>query len=149
MRVLRRLSPHRRRGLVRVASALAALLAAITFVAIGPATTATAEQQIDQITGNGDTASAITVGWSQGLVGADNSTVVAPRDQSSPLSFMYPDFQNLSVTVSQTRNLVHQSIQIRWTGGKPTVAPFKADFLQMMQCYGDDNTGPKPEQCQY
>ena len=64
---------------------------------------------------------------------------------------MYPDFQNLKVTVSQTENLVHQSILVTWTGGKPTVggSNFQGDFLQMMQCYGDANVGPNPENCEY
>ena len=31
----------------------------------------------------------------------------------------------------------------------PPQSPFKANFLQMMQCYGDANTGPTPEQCEY
>ncbi|MBI3256684.1 MAG: hypothetical protein HYZ59_02735 [Actinobacteria bacterium] len=66
-------------------------------------------------------------------------------------------FANLRITVNQTRNLVNQAISVTWTGGKPTRigggAPFGDNYLQIMQCWGDDdgsipdNPGPPPEQC--
>ena len=140
----------------RFLSALVAAGAAAALVMLGPGPSAAAPPQAaasgggtDQVTGNGVTASAVTVTWAQGLVGSDNKTVVATRDPNSPLAFMYPDFQNLKVTVSQTSNLVHQSIQVTWTGGTPTAGLFQGNFLQMMQCYGDAATGPTPEQCEY
>lgn len=134
----------------RAVSGLVAVAAFVGLVAVGPTGTArAADSGIDQITGNGQTASAVTANWSQGLLGSDNQTVVRPRDPTSPLSFMYDDFKNLSVTVSQTTNLVHQAIKVTWSGGKPTAGQFQGDFLQMMQCYGDSDAGPDPENCEY
>lgn len=139
----------------RYACALAAAVGLLGLAVIGPVDPAGAQNAaipadpVDQITGNGITNSAVTVTWAQGLVGADNTTVVKPREANSPFAFMYPDFQNLSVTVGQTQSLVHQSIKVTWTGGKPTQHDFSADFLQMMECYGDANTGPDPEDCEY
>ncbi len=138
-----------RTGRVRAASAVVAAMAAVALVTTGAPARAAGPN--DQITGSGQTDSALTVSWAQGILGADNKTVVKPRDPASPLSFMYPDFQNLKVTVSQTTNLVHQSLLVTWTGGKSTVGGgnFQGDFLQMMQCYGDANTGPDPEGCEF
>jgi hypothetical protein len=140
---------NRRIPALRLASALVAVLGMVGLVAVWRVGPARADTPVDQITGNGDTESAVTVSWAGGLVGADNKTVVAPRDDTSPFAFMYPDFKNLSVRVSQTQNLVHQSINVTWTGGKETQQPFRSDFLQMMECYGDANAGPTPEQCEY
>jgi hypothetical protein len=116
----------------------------------------------DQLTGLGPTASAITVNWTAGLLNAQNqplagdTTDLSPDSDrssaspSSPLSFMYGDFKNLSVTVSQTENITNQGIGVSWTGGVPSAngAPF-ANFLQIMECYGDASAGPSPEACQY
>lgn len=110
---------------------------------VGPAS---ANTGTDQITGAGTTPSSLTVSWQNGLLDADNKTST-PRDASSPLSFMYPDFQNLSVTVSQTRNLVHQAVTVTWSG--LSAAGTNGGFMQMMECYGDANTGPDPEDCEY
>lgn len=63
------------------------------------------------------------------------------------------EFAGLSVTVSQTRGLVNQNIDVSWSGGTPTVPSsgnFYRDFLEIMQCWGDDTaTGPDPSQCEY
>jgi hypothetical protein len=58
-------------------------------------------------------------------------------------------YASLSVTVSQTKNLVDQTVDITWTGGAPTNSPtrFDANFLQIMQCWGD--TSPDRSQCQF
>lgn len=65
-------------------------------------------------------------------------------------------FADLAITVNQTRNLVHQAISLTWTGGTPTrqgPGRFAAHYLQIMQCWGEDdgtvpaNPGPPPEQC--
>ncbi|HKE67097.1 MAG TPA: hypothetical protein VKB59_20950 [Micromonosporaceae bacterium] len=149
-------SAARWRVRVRVASALTSVVAAVAFVAVGPTGPAGAADTgpIDQITGNGSTNSAVTVSWSQGLLDANNQPLPTQRDPGSPLAFMYPDFEGLTVTVGQTQNLVHQSIRVTWSGGTPTGHPGGAaskldDFLQMMQCYGDADSGPIPEDCQY
>jgi len=65
-------------------------------------------------------------------------------------------YANLAITVNQTASLTNQAVSITWTGGVPTVAGpgrFGAQYLQIMQCWGDDdgavagNPGPPPEQC--
>ncbi|MEU9085685.1 hypothetical protein [Streptomyces sp. NPDC048357] len=61
------------------------------------------------------------------------------------------DFAALKVTVSQTRNLVDQVVKVSWTGGAPTVSDtaYAANYLQIMQCWGDAQTGPTTDQCQF
>lgn len=65
-------------------------------------------------------------------------------------------FAGLEVTVNQTSELSNQAVSITWTGGTPTrLSPgtFSDNFLQIMQCWGDDdgtvpdNPGPPPDQC--
>ncbi|MEU9453908.1 hypothetical protein [Streptomyces sp. NPDC048277] len=60
-------------------------------------------------------------------------------------------YANLKVTVSQTTHLVNQVIKISWKGATPTVSDtdYAADYLQIMQCWGDGSSGPDPEQCQF
>ncbi|MFE7777769.1 hypothetical protein ACFU5O_28495 [Streptomyces sp. NPDC057445] len=60
-------------------------------------------------------------------------------------------YAGLKVTVSQTRNLVNQVVKVSWTGGAPTVSDttYAANYLQVMQCWGDEAGGPDPEQCQF
>jgi hypothetical protein len=60
-------------------------------------------------------------------------------------------FAKLNVTVSQTKNLINQTVKVSWTGGTPTVNPddFLINYLQIMQCWGDDPAGPDRTQCQY
>ncbi|MFI8369147.1 hypothetical protein [Streptomyces sp. NPDC085466] len=60
----------------------------------------------------------------------------------------HDDFSGLEVTVHQTRNLRGQGLRVTWKGGKPTQGT-ATDYLQIMQCWGDDPAGPKREQCQY
>jgi hypothetical protein len=62
------------------------------------------------------------------------------------------DFANLKVTVSQTKNLINQAVTVSWTGGVPTLPQtggFSTNFLQVMQCWGDDPAGPDRTQCQF
>lgn len=61
------------------------------------------------------------------------------------------DFAALKVTVGQTRNLVDQVVKVSWTGGDPTVSDtaYAANYLQIMQCWGDSPAGPAPDQCQF
>ena len=60
-------------------------------------------------------------------------------------------FANLKVTVGQTAHLVDQVIKVSWTGGTPTISStqYAADYLQIMQCWGDSAAGPDPRQCQF
>ncbi len=137
------------------AVAVAASLAALALP--GPARAATGNSY-DQMTGVGQTSSGVTVPWTQGLLDDTNTPLTSENaDRSSatptsPDSFMYGDFKNLVVTVSQTQDIEHQGITVTWTGGEPTVqngGTLQADFLQMMECYGDASTGPTPSQCEY
>ncbi len=65
-------------------------------------------------------------------------------------------FTSLAITVNQTNALTNQAVSITWTGGTPTqsgAGRFDGHYLQVMQCWGDDdgtvpeNPGPPPEQC--
>lgn len=65
-------------------------------------------------------------------------------------------FSDLQITVNQTRDLGNQAVSITWKGATPTrtgPSRFAAHYLQVMQCWGDDdgmlpgNPGPPPEQC--
>jgi hypothetical protein len=66
-------------------------------------------------------------------------------------------FPDLAVTVSQTKDLIQQGITVSWTGGKQSTAPNQqtggANFLQIMQCWGDEpgSDGARPDRttCQY
>ncbi|WP_433056645.1 hypothetical protein [Dactylosporangium sp. CS-033363] len=138
-------SPAARR---RLASGLAAAVAALGLVTLGPVDPARAEGGADQITGNGITANAVTVRWDKGLLGKDNTTVVKARDTGDPYAFMHEDFKDLEVTVGQTENLVHQAIKVTWKG-KPMKGFFNGNYLQIMECYGEADAGPDPENCQY
>jgi hypothetical protein len=147
---------------LRWTGALAALAALAALIAIGPPGNAQAATGggtgYDQITGAGSTNSALTASWTNGLLDNANKPIAAANaDRSSatptsPLSFMYPDFKNLQVTVSQTQDITHQGITITWKGGQPTInsaGGVQANFLQLMECYGDASTGPSPQGCEY
>jgi len=59
---------------------------------------------------------------------------------------------DLKVTVSQTRDLISQTVTVSWTGGaatRPDTGQFGVNYLQIMQCWGDDPNGPDRTQCQY
>ncbi|NHC47228.1 hypothetical protein [Motilibacter aurantiacus] len=60
------------------------------------------------------------------------------------------EFSSLAVTVSKTTNLVNEAVQVTWTGGAPTLEDYYTDFLQIMQCWGDERSeGPDRTHCQY
>ena len=134
--------------------AVAASLAALSLPGPARADTGTG---YDQMTGVGLTASAVTVPWISGIRDDANNPIAsanADRTSSSPTSpysFMYADFKNLQVTVSQTQDIGHQGVTVTWTGGQPTVGggTVQANYLQMMECWGDATTGPNPDQCEY
>jgi ABC-type phosphate transport system substrate-binding protein len=76
--------------------------------------------------------------------GEDSAVTVAGKKGT------YDDFSRLKVTVHQTKQLRSQGVRISWTGGAPTPeGNFKTDFLQVMQCWGDDPSGPRREQCEF
>ncbi|MGW9028469.1 hypothetical protein ACWGQ5_30865 [Streptomyces sp. NPDC055722] len=68
------------------------------------------------------------------------------------------EFKDMKFTVDQTTHLTSQAISVFWTGGTPTTfagTRFNTDFVQIMQCWGDDdgtvpsNPGPPRTQCQF
>ncbi|MFY1634952.1 hypothetical protein ACN27F_17045 [Solwaraspora sp. WMMB335] len=138
------------RRVVGAASALV-LAAALTIIPLGPGRQAVAA--VDTISGFGNTASAVTLTWADGITGVDNRTIVAPREPSGSSDFfddLSAGYRDLTVTVSQTRNLTHQGVQITWTGGATTdTSSLAGNYLQIMQCYGDAGTGPDPKHCQW
>ena len=83
------------------------------------------------------------------------SLVLAGNPASSPASAAtgpvtvsgHGAFPSLKVTVDQTDNLVNQVVHVSWSGGVPTSG--QANFLSIMQCWGDDPSGPSREQCQF
>ena len=66
-------------------------------------------------------------------------------------------FPDLAVTVSQTSDLIQQGIKLNWTGAKQSTVPNQqtggTNFLQVMQCWGDEpgSNGTRPDRttCQY
>lgn len=72
------------------------------------------------------------------------------------LDYRNAPMPNLKVTVSQTKNLTAQGVEISWTGAAPNSARPEsgggANFLQIFQCWGEDPDRPgHPDRttCQY
>ncbi|MGW1780816.1 hypothetical protein ACWCQQ_16970 [Streptomyces sp. NPDC002143] len=68
------------------------------------------------------------------------------------------EFKDMRFTVDRTTHLTSQAVTVSWTGGTPTTFAgtlFNTDFVQIMQCWGDDdgtvpaNPGPSRTQCQF
>jgi hypothetical protein len=77
--------------------------------------------------------------------GAENSAVTVTGKKGP-----YDDFSKLKVTVGQTKGLRSQGVRVSWEGGEPTSeGDFRFDYLQIMQCWGDDPAGPTREQCEF
>lgn len=92
-----------------------------------------------------------------GSAGIDTSL---PKTNSAVTVKGRAPFQDLEITVNQTKGLVNQAVSITWKGATPTERGVAGglsghNFLQIMQCWGDDdgtipgNPGPPPEQCVY
>lgn len=89
--------------------------------------------------------------------GSAGTDVSLPKTDSQVTVSGGGPFKDLQVTVNQTKNLLNQAVSVSWTGGTQTrVGPgrFASDYLQLMQCWGDDdgthpdNPGPPPEKCE-
>ena len=78
-----------------------------------------------------------------GAADGDSSTMTKKVD-SGP-------FAGLDITVAKTKNLINEVVEVTWKGGRPTepAVGYQRNFLQLMQCWGDDAAGPTPEQCQW
>ncbi|GAA2993711.1 hypothetical protein [Actinokineospora diospyrosa] len=59
------------------------------------------------------------------------------------------EFATTEFTISQTRGLINQTVHLSWAGAAPTDTGRGYNYLQIMQCWGDDEAGPQREQCQY
>ncbi|MBG6108280.1 hypothetical protein [Frigoribacterium sp. CG_9.8] len=87
---------------------------------------------------------------------ADMSSAVTVTTAAHDAYSASAPLPGLSVTVSQTRNLISQGIVVSWTGGKKSTTPSGQtggeNFLQIAQCGGDDPENPgQPDRttCQY
>ncbi|MFF7752751.1 hypothetical protein ACFZCP_26700 [Streptomyces sp. NPDC007971] len=101
-----------------------------------------------------------TVGALAGLAlaqAAPAATAAAPADSAVTVSGR-GEFKDMRFTVGQTGRLTSQAISVSWRGGTPTTFAgtlFNTDFVQIMQCWGDDdhtvpdNPGPPRTQCEY
>lgn len=105
------------------------------------------------------------VGFGGAVVPADPAAAADDTLTSSAVTLTNADdalvpegapFPDLSVKVSQTRDLVSQGIQVSWTGGTQSERPGGttggANFLQIAQCWGEDPANPgHPDRrtCQY
>ncbi len=72
---------------------------------------------------------------------ADDSSAVTVTAAEQDPDLATAPFPDLSVTVSQTKNLVSQGITLTYDGGTKSTAPSGqtagSDFLQVFQCWGD------------
>lgn len=93
-------------------------------------------------------APAASAGPSTGASSTDSAVTVSGRGE----------FADMRFTVNQTQGLTDRAVTVSWTGGTPTAfagTDFKTDFVQIMQCWGDDdgtvptNPGPPRTQCEY
>ena len=87
---------------------------------------------------------------------ASSSSAVTVTTAATDPDAANAPFPNLSVTVSQTTDLLSQGIVVSWTGGKrssrPTGSVGGENFLQIAQCWGEDPSNPgHPDRttCQY
>ncbi|GAB3396723.1 hypothetical protein GCM10027515_00110 [Schumannella luteola] len=91
---------------------------------------------------------------------ADDSSAVTVSAKDQDADIATAPFPDLKLTVAQTEGLVSQAVVVSWSGGKPSTQPSQQnggkDFLQFMQCWGDDSSVPagQPAQpdrttCQY
>ncbi|ARC57506.1 hypothetical protein AS850_10500 [Frondihabitans sp. 762G35] len=85
--------------------------------------------------------SAVTVSWTDAQKQLGDPATASDNPDAAA-------FQKMSFSVSQTQNLVDQGVTVSWTGGVATPASeYSTDYVQVMQCWGDEATGPSPEQC--
>jgi hypothetical protein len=91
-----------------------------------------------------------------GSANADSSSAVTATAKSQDANIATAPMPDLSVTVSQTKDLTSQGIVVDWTGGLQSTAPGSSsggeNFLQILQCWGDDPNKPgTPDRttCQY
>jgi hypothetical protein len=105
-------------------------------------------------------ASSVVIGSEKDVAHADTSSAVTLTAAATDPDIADAPLPDLAVTVSQTTDLVAQGLTVSWKGGKPSTQPSTdnggTNFLQVMQCWGDDPTVPagaaaQPDRttCQY
>lgn len=132
---------QRQAGLSRIAFATMAALAVGALVAVAPAA------PVDAVT----TPSEVTIKWDGDTSSA--RTFQPPRDSSNP---HYSEMRNISVTVSQTKDLIDQAVRVSISGFAGTRTAISQgvvngqNFIQAMQCYGaDPNAADFVQTCQW
>lgn len=123
----------------------------------GAATSATAGQTAATAASATSAAAATAVSASTPAAASVAARAVgsAPLSASDPMPVTVQgagEFAGLEVTVTQTGHLVNQVIGVTWKGGRatsPSPMSFGQNYLEVMQCWGDQATGPDREQCQY
>jgi hypothetical protein len=103
----------------------------------------------------------VAIGGLAGLILAPSAVLApvaapalaAPDSGSAVTMSGHGPFADLKVTVSQTKDLINQTVKVSWVGGAPTEprngATFSLNYLQIMQCWGDSPDGPVREQCEF
>ncbi len=132
---------RRQRTLSRIALATMVALVFGGLLALSPTTSAVAAS----------TPSEITIKWDGDTSPA--RTFQPPRDANSP---HYAEMRNISITVSQTKDLIDQAVRVSISGFAGTRSALSQgikngqNFLQAMQCYGaDPNAADFVETCQW
>ncbi|MCU1366468.1 MAG: hypothetical protein JWN39_2107 [Ilumatobacteraceae bacterium] len=97
-------------------------------------------------------------------VGARADTPFVPGSQGTDTALPLTDsavtvngrgaFSSVKVTVNQTQHLTNQAVSVTWSGADQSIPAVQGNFMQIMQCWGDDdgthpdNPGPPPDQCE-
>lgn len=96
------------------------------------------------------------VGPAESASAATGSAVTVTAREQDPTGYLDSPTPDLTVTVSQTQDLVQQGIEVSWTGGVASTPPSASNggrnFLQVFQCWGDDpanSSRPDRTTCQY
>lgn len=100
---------------------------------------------------------ALVAGLATVLVGSAGALALLPADaagttgSSAVTKKGAGEFADLAVTVAKTKGLINEVVQVSWKGGIPSQPPgeTRRQFLQIMECWGPDPSGPRPEQCQF
>ncbi|MEJ1230992.1 MAG: hypothetical protein WDM88_10795 [Galbitalea sp.] len=99
---------------------------------------------------NAADSSAITVSWLNDHSAASQYQPTRPTDNTSG---HLNDFKNLTVSVSQTTNLIDQAVTLSFQGMATTTggAPSSnlSNYLQVMQCWGNPSAANFRNTCEY
>lgn len=110
-------------------------MASVTLALVGAVSIIPVPSTADAVTPS----SSITVKWT-----GDSSSARDFQPIRNPNSPHFPEFDNLSVTVSQTAGVIDQAIRVQVSGfdaGTQSSTTFGSDvqnFVQAMQCWGED-----------